>query len=335
MSKKIILITGGTGYIGSHAVVAFEQAGYQTVILDSLINSSRDSLSGIEKILGYCPDFYECDIRDREGLNNIFSRYEFDGVIHFAGLKVVKESCDTVGLYHENNITGSIILFSLMEDFWVRNIVFSSSATVYSSVNLSPIHEDMELDTTNPYWTTKLVIEKILWDYAIQKNWNVINLRYFNPIGAHISGFIGEVSSGVPTNILPYVLDVAIGKRKEVFVFGNDYNTPDGTGVRDYVDINDLVEAHVVAYSQSMKSSWVYTYNIGTWRWISVLELIDEVSVVSGNNISISIAARRKWDLPLVLADVSKIQKELWWSAKYAFHDSIASAWKFMKNWVE
>ena len=335
MSKKIILITGGTGYIGSHAVVAFEQAGYQTVILDSLINSSRDSLSGIEKILGYCPDFYECDIRDRWWLVNVFSKYRFDGVIHFAGLKVVKESCDTVGLYHENNITGSIILFSLMEDFWVRNIVFSSSATVYSARNNSPIHEDMELDTTNPYWTTKLVIEKILWDYAIQKNWNVINLRYFNPIGAHISGFIWEVPSEIPTNILPYVLDVAIGKRKEVFVFGNDYDTPDGTGVRDYVDINDLVEAHVVAYSQSMKSSWVYTYNIGTWRWISVLELIDEVSVVSGNNISISIAARRKWDLPLVLADVSKIQKELWWSAKYAFHDSIASAWKFMKNWVE
>ncbi len=331
--KKNILITGGTGYIGSHAVVAFEEAGYRTVIIDNLVNSSRDTLIGIEKILGYCPDFYEWDIRNQEWLEPIFQKYHFDGVIHFAGLKAVGESCDHVGRYHENNIGGSLVLCGMMQKYKVQKIVFSSSATVYRSDNISPLTEDMPTGTTNPYGTTKLVIEKLLEDYSLHAGWSVTTLRYFNPIGAHSSGWIWETPQGVPNNLLPYILDVALGKREKVFVFGNDYDTPDGTGVRDYIDVNDLVEAHISSYKSIKKGNHIY--NIWTGHWKSVLDVIKVVQNTSGKKIDLEMISRRWGDLGSVYANVSKIYTDLWWFSKRGFATSIESAWNFISRRVE
>lgn len=251
--QKIILITGGAGYIGSHAVVAFERAGYKTVIVDNFSNSDKTNLDGIDKILGYSPDFFECDISDEKIISKIFEKYNFDGVVHFAGLKAVGESCKKPLLYHENNVAGSLVLFRVMAKYGVKKIIFSSSATVYRADNLPPFTEEMALGTTNPYGTTKLHLEKILEELATFDGWSVTNLRYFNPIGAHESGFIGEKPNGIPNNLLPYVLDVALEKREKVLVFGGDYATIDGTGVRDYIDVNDLVDAHLLAYENLEK----------------------------------------------------------------------------------
>ncbi len=331
--KKILLITGGTGYIGSHAVVAFEQAGYRTVIIDNLVNSSRDSLIGIEKILGYCPDFYECDIQDWEWLEKIFQKYDFDGVIHFAGLKAVGESCDHVGRYHENNVGGSLVLFGMMQKYGVQKIVFSSSATVYRSDNISPLTEDMPTGTTNPYGTTKLVIEKLLEDYSRHAGWSVTVLRYFNPIGAHPSGWIWEAPQGVPNNLLPYVLDVALGKRDTLYIFGNDYDTLDGTGVRDYIDVNDLVEAHIMAYEKL--TSWFFLYNVGTGEGHSVLEMIDLMEEISWKKIDYEVVERRSGDLATVYAGTNLIIDLLHWIPKRNAQDSILTSLNFIKRRVE
>jgi len=309
MTQKIILITGGTGYIGSHAVVAFEQAGYQTVTIDNLSNSSLDAFDGVEKILGYRPIFHRGDIRDGDFLQGIFTEYAFDGVIHFAGLKSVGESCQNPIFYHLNNIGGSIELFRVMEEYGVRNIVFSSSATVYHSENQSPLTEDMRLGTTNPYGTTKLIIEKILEDLARDARWSVIALRYFNPIGAHSSGYIGELPNGIPNNLLPYIMDVAIGKREKVWVYGDDYDTRDGTGIRDYIDVCDLVEAHISAY-QHLTSGYM-PINIGTGKGMSVLEMIQMVQEATGQTISYEIAPRRSGDIAQCYADISLAKKIL------------------------
>lgn len=302
MTQKIILITGGTGYIGSHAVVAFEQAGYQTVTIDNLSNSSLDAFDGVEKILGYRPRFHRGDIRDGDFLREVFSEYAFDGVIHFAGLKAVGESCEKPILYHSNNVGGSIELFRVMEEFGVRNIVFSSSATVYHPENQSPLTEDMRLGTTNTYGTTKLVIEKLLEDLARDAHWSVIALRYFNPIGAHPTGYIGELPNGIPNNLLPYIMDVAIGKREKVWVYGDDYDTRDGTGVRDYIDVCDLVEAHISAYRHL--ASGYTPINIGTGKGTSVLEMIDMVQSVTRQTIPYEIASRRSGDIAQCFARV-------------------------------
>lgn len=251
--QKTILITGGAGYIGSHAVVAFEQVGYKTVIIDNFVNSDETNLDGIKKILGYSPDFFECNISDETTLDGIFQAYNFDAVVHFAGLKAVGESCEKPLLYHENNVAGSLVLFRVMAKYGVKKIIFSSSATVYRADNLPPFTEEMSLGTTNPYGTTKWHLEKILEELATFDGWSVTNLRYFNPIGAHESGFIGEKPNGIPNNLLPYVLDVALEKREKVLVFGGDYATIDGTGVRDYIDVNDLVDAHLLAYENLEK----------------------------------------------------------------------------------
>ncbi len=328
MHKKTILITGGAWYIGSHAVIAFEQAGYETVSIDNFTNSSPDVLLGIEEILGYAPRFYECDITNQKELEDIISKHTFDGVIHFAWLKSVGESCQEVAQYHTNNIGGSMILFGVMQSYGVRNIVFSSSATVYSSENISPISESMPLRTTNPYGTTKLVIEKLLEDYSIQKEWSVMNLRYFNPIWAHPSGIIGESPQWIPNNLLPYVLDVALWKRESVSVFGNDYPTPDGTGVRDYIDVNDLIDAHVISYKALSKG--FHCYNVGTGSGFSVLELIKKVEQISRKRVHYIFSSRRIGDLASVFADVSKIKNELWWVARRTFTQSIESAWNFI-----
>ncbi len=326
--KKILLITGWTWYIGSHAVVAFEQVGYKTVILDNLSHSSKDVLIGIEKILGYTPDFYQCDLRDRLWVENIFSKYSFDGVIHFAWLKAVWESCTDIALYHENNIYGSMILFEIMQKFSVKNIVFSSSATVYRGDNISPLTEDMPLGATNPYGTTKLVIEKLLEDYVSHAHWSVMNLRYFNPIGAHPSGHIWELPQGIPNNLLPYILEVALGIRKKVSIYGDDYDTLDGTGVRDYIDINDLIDVHVKSYEKL--TSWFFSYNVWTGNWVSVLEMIEVVKKISRKAIPYEIVPRRSWDLPCVIASSDKAIRELSWNPERSLSDSIESSWKFI-----
>lgn len=330
MDQKILLITGGLGYIGSHAVVAFEQAGYKAVIIDNLVNSTRDTLLGIEKILGYTPDFFECDIRNRSELEKIFQKYDFSGVIHFAGLKAVGESCRDIFEYQDNNIAWSIILFWVMEKFWIKKIVFSSSATVYRPDNFSPLNEAMPIGSTNPYGTSKIIIEQLLEDYAMHAGWMITNLRYFNPIGAHSSGNIGEVPNGIPNNLLPYILDVAIGKREKVLVFGDDYDTIDGTGVRDYIDINDLIDAHIIAYEKIVP--WCEFYNIGTGKWVSVLEMIVWVEQVSWKKIPYEIVSRRAWDLAVVFADVKRIHTKYNWKTKRTLDESIKNAYKFLLN---
>ena len=329
MDQKTLLITGGAWYIGSHAVVAFEQAGYKTVILDNFLNSSNDNLIGIQKILGYSPDFYECDIWDQNELNKIFREYHFDGVVHFAGLKAVGESCQKPHLYHQNNIWGSLVLFGIMEQFGVKKIIFSSSATVYSSNNISPLTENMPLATTNPYGTTKLVLEKVLEDYAKQWDWSVTNLRYFNPIWAHPSWYIGEIPRGTPNNLLPFIMDVACGKREKVIVFGDDYPTSDGTGVRDYIDVCDLVDAHLQAY-QAL-SQGLRVYNIGTGSGTSVLEMICIVSDITGKQIPYEISERRPGDIATVFCDPFLAQKELGFKAKVSICESIEKSWNFSR----
>lgn len=325
--KKIILITGGTGYIWSHATVAFEEAWYKTVILDNFINSSKDSLKGIVKILGYCPDFYECNICDELWLEAVFQKYEFDWVIHFAGLKAVGESCSNISTYHKNNIWGSMILFDLMSKYHVHKIVFSSSATVYAPENISPLSEEMPLSTINPYGTTKLVIEKLLEDYARNMGWSVMSLRYFNPIGAHISGYIWEIPKGVPNNLLPYLLDVACGRREKINILWSDYPTPDGTGVRDYIDINDLIEAHICAYAKLTQG--FFPFNIWTGKWVSVLELVATLESVIGKDIKKEVISRRAWDLATVYAMCDKATEQLWWRATCSLRESIQNSWNF------
>lgn len=328
--QKIILLTWATGYIGSHAVVAFEQAGYKTVIIDNFINSSTDSLQGISKILWYIPDFYEGDIRDRWFLISIFEKYSFDAVVHFAWLKAVGESCDHPNMYHDNNIWWSIHLFWVMQEFWVKKIIFSSSATVYRADNNSPFTENMPLGTTNPYGTTKLLIEYLLQDMVHQKDWSVIALRYFNPIWAHPSGYIGEVPNWIPNNLLPYLLDVASGKRESVNVYGNDYDTIDGTGLRDYVDVCDLVEAHIRAYEKL--DAGYEAINIGTGKGTSVFQMIKYVEQASGKVLPYVICPRRSWDIATVYCDPTLAQKKLGWSAQTSTIQSVKNGWLFIQN---
>lgn len=330
MSQKILLITWWTWYIGSHVIVAFEQAGYRTVNIDNLSNSTLDSIDGMENILSYRPIFHQGDICDDEFLDSIFSQYGFDGVIHLAWLKSVSESCMNPWIYHKNNIWGSMTLFWKMNEYGVHNIVFSSSATVYSPENQMPLTENSSLWTTNPYGTTKLVIEKLLEDYSNNSNWSTISLRYFNPIGAHPSWYIGESPTGVPNNLLPYIMDVAIGKRDMVRVFWDDYPTLDGTGIRDYIDICDLVDAHIRAYEHLAVG--YMPINIWTGKWTSVLELIDIVRWVTGREILYEIAPKRAGDIACCYAAVDRADQILNWKAKYSIADSIQNSWNYVNT---
>lgn len=334
MNKKILLITWWLGYIGSHAVVDFEKAWYKTVIIDNLVNSSQDVLLGIKAILWYTPDFHEIDIRDWVKLEELFSRYEFDGVIHFAGLKAFWESTTYPYMYFDNNVTGTLTLLDIMDRFWVHNIVFSSSASVYDASNMPPFTEDMRLGTTNPYATSKLNIENILRDYANQKGFRVAVLRYFNLVGAHPSWFLWDYPRGNHGSLSSNIFDVVFGKKLKLYIYGDDFPTPDGTAIRDYIDVCDLVEGHLFAYGWVTKMArWVWdVWNLWTGQGTSVKELITTTEEIIGWKIPVDVIPRRKIDLAIPISNPSKAQKELWWKAKTSLKESIENAYKFLRK---
>lgn len=335
--KKTLLITWWTWYIWSHAVVAFEEAWYKTVIIDNLVNSSIKTLDWIEKILWYKPDFFEVDLRNKKKLEEVFEKYDFDWVVHFAWLKSVKESCINPFEYFDNNIIWSIRLFEVMNKFWVKNIIFSSSATVYKSKEKIQwyIESDEVWNTTNTYWTTKFLLENILFDLSKFSWFKVMNLRYFNPIWAHKSWFIWEVPNWIPNNLLPYVMKVITWELEFVNIFWNDYNTKDWTWVRDYIDVCDLIDWHLKAYSniKNYSSNWFFeSFNLWTWNWVSVLEIINLVSNISWKDINYKIVWRRVWDLPEVFCNPIKSLEKLNWKAKTSLEVSIRNSYNFYLN---
>ena len=326
-----ILVTGGAGYIGSHTCVELLKEGYEVVILDNLCNSSKKAVDRIEEITGKKTSFYECDMADRAALDKIFEEHKIDCVIHFAGLKAVGESVVKPLEYYMNNISGTLILAQAMREHGCKNIIFSSSATVYGDPAFVPITEECPKGTpTNPYGWTKSMLEQILTDlHTADKEWNVILLRYFNPIGAHESGMIGEDPKGIPNNLLPYVAQVAIGKLEKVGVFGDDYDTPDGTGVRDYIHVVDLAVGHVKAIDKIKEDPGVKVYNLGTGNGYSVLDVIKAYSRACGHDVPYEIKPRRPGDIATCYADASLAKKELGWEAKYGIEDMCASSWKW------
>ena len=325
-----ILVTGGTGYIGSHTCVELIQAGHDVVIVDNLCNSKVEVLDYIKEITGYACKFYECDILDREGLRKVFSENKIDAVIHFAGLKAVGESCVKPLLYYRNNISGTVILCEVMAEFGVKNIVFSSSATVYGVPKEVPLKEDHPLSTTNPYGSTKLMIEYILKDvYNADKDWNVTVLRYFNPIGAHDSGLIGEDPNGIPNNLMPYITKVASKQLPELGVFGNDYPTHDGTGVRDYIHVVDLAVDHVKAIDHM---DGYQVFNLGTGTGYSVLDIVNAFEKVNGVKVPYSIKPRRPGDIATCYCNPAKAEAELGWKAQYGIEEMCRDSWNWQKN---
>ncbi|MBR3243439.1 MAG: UDP-glucose 4-epimerase GalE [Parasporobacterium sp.] len=330
-----ILVTGGAGYIGSHTVVELLEAGHAVVVIDNLSNASSRSLERVEQITGKKAVFYEADIRDDIKLEEIFLQEKPDAVIHFAGLKAVGESVEIPLKYFDNNIGGTLTLLHVMKKTGCKNMVFSSSATVYGKPESVPIREDFPTGATNPYGRTKLMIEDILKDlYRSDPSWNVILLRYFNPIGAHESGLIGEDPSGIPNNLLPYVAKVAVGKLEKVSVFGNDYDTPDGTGVRDYIHVVDLAKGHIKAIEKIEKEKQVgcKTYNLGTGIGYSVLDIIKAFGEACGKEIPYVITGRRDGDVDTVYADPALAAKELGWKAEYDLQKMCADTWRWQSQ---
>ena len=330
---KKILVTGGAGYIGSHTAVELLEKGENLVIVDNFSNSSPEVLEKIKQITNKNFDFYEVDLLDEEKLEKVFQENEIESVIHFAGLKAVGESVSKPIEYYHNNITGTLILLKLMKKYNCKKIVFSSSATVYGNPKTLPIKEDFPLSTTNPYGSTKLMIEQILQDISIADNeLSVAILRYFNPIGAHESGLIGEVPNGIPNNIMPYIMKVATGEYEELTVFGNDYPTPDGTGVRDYIHVVDLSKGHLKALDKIRREQGVKIYNLGTGKGYSVLELVNTFEKVNGVKVKYKIGARRTGDIPACYADPSKAEKELGWKAEKGIEDMCRDGWRFANS---
>ncbi len=326
-----VLVTGGAGYIGSHTCVELLDAGYEVVIMDNFCNSKLESLRRIEKITGKKPLFYEVDLLDEQGLEKIFSENEIDAVVHFAGLKAVGESVAIPLRYYHNNITGTLLLCEVMARHNVKKMVFSSSATVYGNPASVPIREDFPLSTTNPYGSTKLMIENILRDLVVSDpEWSVALLRYFNPIGAHKSGLIGEDPNGIPNNLMPYIAQVSIGKLKELNVFGNDYPTRDGTGVRDYIHVVDLSLGHLKALEKVASTTGIDAYNLGTGNGYSVLELVEAFEKASGKKVPYRFAPRRPGDIPECFADPAKAKKELGWEATRGVAEMCEDAYRFM-----
>lgn len=328
-----ILVTGGAGFIGSHTCVELINAGYEVIVVDNLCNSTEESLQRVVQITGVNIKFYKVDLLDRQALSEVFRTEQIDSVIHFAALKAVGESVYKPLEYYKNNITGTLILCEVMGEFGVKSIVFSSSATVYGDPHTVPITEDFPLSVTNPYGRTKLMIEDILRDlYRADGEWNIIILRYFNPIGAHKSGLMGEDPKGIPNNLAPYITQVASGKLQVLGVFGNDYDTPDGSGVRDYIHVVDLAIGHVKAIEKLSTAPGICTYNLGTGVGYSVFELIKAFEKAVGKSIPYQIKERRAGDIATCYADPTLAKEELGWSALRGLDEMCEDAWRWQSN---
>jgi len=327
---KRILVTGGAGYIGTHTCVELIKKGYEVVAVDNYVNSSEESIKRVEKITGKGVKIYNADVRNKSALDKIFTEQKIDWVIHFAGLKAVGESCAKPIEYYDNNLNGTLTLLQSMREHGCKKIVFSSSATVYGDPEELPLTEASKTGgTTNPYGTSKYFQEIMLSDvYKSDKEWTVVLLRYFNPVGAHESGLIGEDPKGIPNNLTPYIVKVAIGELKEIGVFGNDYPTPDGTGVRDYIHVTDLAKGHVAAIEKIEKSG-IYTYNLGTGKGYSVLDVIKAFEKACGRKLAYVIKPRRAGDIAACYADAGKAKRELGWEAQLGIDDMCQSLW----NW--
>ena len=328
-----ILVTGGAGYIGSHTAVELLNAGYDVIIADNFCNSHPEVLNRIAALTGKQPVFYEADVRDAAALNNIFSQHKIESVIHFAGLKAVGESTRLPLKYYQNNIAATLTLCEVMQQHNVFDLVFSSSATVYGDPHAVPINESFPLSATNPYGRSKLMVEEILRDVAkAEPRWGIVLLRYFNPVGAHVSGTMGEDPNGIPNNLLPFISQVAIGRLPQLSVFGNDYPTPDGTGVRDYIHVVDLAVGHIKAIERIKRERGVLTYNIGTGQGYSVLEMINAFEQASGKKIAYQIVARRPGDIAECWADPAYAANDLGWKAKLGLQDMMQDAWRWQLN---
>lgn len=326
--SKCILVTGGAGYIGSHTTVELLDRGYEVVVVDNYVNSSPKCIQRVEQITGKKVTCYNVDIRDEKGLSEVFDKHHIDSVIHFSGLKAVGESVAKPLEYYENNVGGTFVLLNVMRKHNVKSIVFSSSATVYGDPERLPIDEECSLHTTNPYGTTKLMIEQILKDmYVSDNSWAITLLRYFNPVGAHSSGLIGEDPVGIPNNLTPYIAQVACGKLPYLKVFGNDYNTPDGTGVRDYIHVVDLAVGHIKAIEKSTPG--IHIYNLGTGKGYSVLEVLHAFEKACGHKLPYKFEPRRPGDIAICYASTEKANRELGWKAQYDIDDMCSSLW----NW--
>ncbi len=328
-----ILVTGGAGFIGSHTCVELLENGYEVIIVDNFVNSKPEALNRIKQITGKDFKFYEADLLDKKAVETIFNENKIDAVIHFAGLKAVGESVAQPIRYYHNNITGTLILCQVMQDMGVKKIVFSSSATVYGSPETVPIREDFPLHTTNPYGSTKLMIENILQDiFVADKEWSVALLRYFNPIGAHKSGLIGEDPNGIPNNLMPYIAQVAAGKLECLSVFGDDYDTKDGSGVRDYIHVVDLAQGHIKAVEKVLSSTGVDAYNLGTGIGYSVLDVVHAFEKANGVKVNYKIAPRRPGDIAVCYADPQKAKEILGWQAQFGIEDMCRDSWNFVKQ---
>jgi len=329
----MVLVTGGAGYIGSHTLISLHEAGYDFVVYDNLCNSSQESLSRVEKIISKKIEFEKGDIRDKSSLEKVFQKYAIDSVIHFAGLKAVGESVEKPLEYYDNNLNGTLVLLDVMKAYGCKKIVFSSSATVYGDPHTTPIKEDFPLSATNPYGRTKLFIEEILRDvYRSDNDFKIVLLRYFNPVGAHISGTIGEDPNGIPNNLMPFIAQTAVGKRQELSVFGGDYDTVDGTGVRDYIHVVDLSAGHVKALDKIDDIQDVLTVNLGTGNGYSVLEMVHAFEKASCKKVAYKIVNRRAGDIAKCFADPSYAKEVLDWEAEKTIDEMCEDSWRWQEK---
>ena len=333
MISRKILVTGGAGYIGSHTIILLIEAGYEIVIFDNFCNSSQEAIKRVEKIVDKKIVTIEGDVRNRDDLHKVFKAHKIDSVIHFAGLKAVGESVEQPLKYYDNNVHGAAVLCEVMAEHDCRSIVFSSSATVYGDPHTTPIDENFPLSATNPYGRSKLFIEEILRDlYVSDKNWKIVLLRYFNPVGAHQSGTIGEDPNGIPNNLMPFISQTAVGKREYLSIFGDDYNTHDGTGVRDYIHVVDLADGHLKAINKIENFNAVMTINLGTGKGYSVLDMVQAFEKASGKTVPYKIAPRRAGDIAKCFANPSYAKEILGWEAKKGIEEMCEDSWRWQSN---